>query len=288
MQAAVTGASGHMGTAVISALKGRDGVTPIAVARTPAKAEHLGVEVRAGDYDDGAQLEAAFRGVDAALLVSGMAPPEQRLLQHKRVIDAAEQAGVKRLVFAGILVTESGSGFNAVQQTSIATEEHLKQSELEWVIGRNGIYIEPDLEYVDTYRNAGEITNCAADGRCAYTCRPELALAYAQMLIEPMHVGETYVLAGQAITQTELAAAINDVFGTDLTYESMSVEQYRKERQAALGEFIGAVIAGIYEGIRNGAMDVDSDFARVVGRAHQLPTEMMRAWAATHKTTGAI
>lgn len=288
MKVAVTGASGHMGSAVISALKGRDGITPIAVARTPTKAEDLGVEVRAGDYDDASQLEAAFRGVDAALLVSGMAPPEQRFLQHKRVIDAAERVGVKCLVFAGIVVTEAGAGFNAVQQTSIATEEYLKQSNLEWVIGRNGIYIEPDLEYVDTYRKVGKIINCAADGRCSYTCRPELALAYAQMLIEPRHTGETYVLAGQAITQTELAVAINDVFGTHLTYESMSVDDYRRERQAALGGFIGAVIAGIYEGIRHGAMNVDSEFARVVGRAHQSPTEMMRAWAATHKTTGAI
>lgn len=277
-----------MGSAVISALKGRDGITPIAVARTPAKAEHLGVDVRAGDYDNRSQLEAAFRGVDAALLVSGMAPPEQRFLQHKHVIDAAERVGVKRLVFAGIVVTEAGAGFNAVQQASVATEEYLKQSSMEWVIGRNGIYIEPDLEYLDAYRKVGKIINCAAGGRCAYTCRPELALAYAQMLIEPRHVGETYVLAGQAITQAELAAAINDVFGTDLTYESMSVDDYRNERQAALGGFIGAVIAGIYEGIRNGAMNVASDFARVVGRAHQSPTEMMRAWAAMHKTTGAI
>lgn len=289
MKAAVTGASGQLGSAVVAALKGREGITPIAVARTPAKAKHLGVEVRAGDYDDGPQLEAAFRGVDAVLLVSGMAPPEQRLLQHKRVIDAAERAGVKRLVFSGIVVTESASGFNAVQQTSTATEEYLKQSSLEWVIGQNGINMEPDLEYLDAYRKLGKITNCAADGRCAYTCRAELALAYAEMFIEPKHLGKTYVLAGQAITQTELAAAINDVFGTNLTYESMGVDEYRKERQAALGDFIGAVISGIYEGIRNGAMDVDSDFARVVGRAHQSPTEMIRAWAAEYKTaTGVI
>ncbi|MDA1237305.1 MAG: NAD(P)H-binding protein, partial [Acidobacteria bacterium] len=233
---------------MISALKNRAGIRPIAVARTPAKAERLGVEVREGDYDNGPQLEAAFRGVDAVLLVSGMAPPAERLVQHKRVIDAAERAGVKRLVFAGIVVTESGNGFNAVQQTSTATEEYLKRSNLEWVIGQNGIYIEPDLEYLDNYRKAGKIANCAADGRCAYTCRPELALAYAEMLSEPRHLGETYVLAGRAITQSELAAAINDVFGTNLTYESMGVEECRAERQAALGDFIGAVIAGIYEG----------------------------------------
>lgn len=282
MKVAVTGASGQLGSAVVDALKERAGITPVAVARTPEKAKHLGVEIRAGDYDDGPQLEAAFRGVDAVLLVSGMAAPDERLPQHKRVIDAAKQAGVKRLVFSGIVVAESGGGFKPIQQASIATEEYLKQSGLQWSIGQNGIYIEPDLEYLPTYRKAGKISNCAGGGRCAYTCRSELSLAYAQMLTDETHVGKTYVLAGEPITQEELTASINEVFGTNLQYESLSVVEYRSERQVVLGDFLGSVIAGIYEGIRNGAMDAGSDFGRVVGRPHQSPVEMMRAWAAVH------
>ena len=46
---------------------------------------------------------------------------------------------------------------------------------------------------------------------------------------------------------------VNDAFGTDLNYRAMSVAEYRDERIAELGEFMGNVIAGIYEGIRNGA-----------------------------------
>jgi NAD(P)H dehydrogenase (quinone) len=163
---------------------------------------------------------------------------------------AAERVGVKRLVLAGIVVAESGGGFNPVQQVSIATEEYLKRSSLEWGIGQNGIYIEPDLEYIDNYRKAEKIANCAADGHCAYTCRPELALAYAQMLTKRTHLGETYVLAGQPITQEELAAAINEVFGTDLRYESLSVDECRSERQAALGDFLGAVDQRDGRGVR--------------------------------------
>ena len=36
-----------------------------------------------------------------------------------------------------------------------------------------------------------------------------------------------------------------------------------------LGEFMGKVIAGIYQGIRQGAYDAPSDFERAAGRAHQ-------------------
>ncbi len=282
MRLAVTGASGQLGSAVIEALKQFQGVTPIAVARSPAKAAKLDVETRAGDYDDAGQLESAFAGVDAVLLVSGMAPPDTRLGQHQRVIDSARRANVARVVFAGIVISESGGGFNPIQQVSADTEQYLKDSGLAWSIGRNGIYIEPDLEYLDNYRSAGKIVNCAGEGRCAYTCRPELALAYANLLTGGQHEGQTYVLAGQPITQRQLAECINEVFGTTLDYEPVTVEEYRRERQAALGGFLGGIIAGIYEGIRNGALDVQSEFEKVAGRPHLPPAEMIRAWKARH------
>ena len=52
----------------------------------------------------------------------------------------------------------------------------------------------------------------------------------------------------------------------------MSVAEYRQERIAELGEFLGSVIAGIYEGIRRGAADNESHFAAAAGRDH-------RSWA---------
>ena len=37
---------------------------------------------------------------------------------------------------------------------------------------------------------------------------------------------------------------------------------------AELGEFIGTIIAGIYQGIRSGAFDKSSDFTSAAGREH--------------------
>ena len=42
----------------------------------------------------------------------------------------------------------------------------------------------PDLEYMDNYQRAGMMVNCAGEGRCGYTCRPELAVAVARMPAE--------------------------------------------------------------------------------------------------------
>jgi NAD(P)H dehydrogenase (quinone) len=144
----------------------------------------------------------------------------------------------------------------------------VRGSGLAWVIGRNGIYIEPDVDYLETYRQSGGIANCAGDGRCGYTTRPELAYAYARMLTEDKHNGQTYNLHGEAITQYQLAEYLNGAYGTDLSYTPMTVGEYRENRVAELGEFLGTVIAGIYEGIRDGKADNTSHFLEAAGREH--------------------
>lgn len=104
----------------------------------------------------------------------------------------------------------------------------------------------------------------------------ELAYAYTRMLTEDQHNGQTYNLSGPAITQYELADLMNEVFDTDLQYEPMSVEAYRQQRIGELGEFMGTVIAGIYQGISNGDMDVPSDYRKATGREHISILEAMK------------
>ncbi|MEQ9438657.1 MAG: SDR family oxidoreductase [Cyclobacteriaceae bacterium] len=277
MKIAVTSASGQLGTAIIRSLIdviGKDNV--VAIARTPKHAESLGVEVRAGDYNQKAHFDQALKGVNTLLLVSGNDDPEKRKQQHANVIDAAKANGVRKVVYTSIVGPIRDSDFSPVVQSNRHTEEYLEASGLAWSIGRNGIYLEPDLEYLDHYQKDGKITNCAADGRCAYTTRSALAYAYTRMLTEDQHNGQTYNLTGPAITQYELAYMMNEVFDTDLHYEPLSVEEYRQQRVDELGEFMGTVIAGIYQGIRNGDMDVPSDYQKAAGRKHISIPDAMR------------
>lgn len=270
MKIAVTAASGQLGSEIVKAcvaLVGTENV--IALARTPAKASHLGVEVRPGDYDDRAQLTESLRSIDAVLLVSGMADPKDRIGQHRNVIEAAKAAGVRKIVYTSVQGAEEGTTFSPVIRSNRETEQDVRNSGLRWVIGRNGIYIEPDVEYIDAYRALGGIQNSAGEGKCGYTTRPELAYAYARMLTEDKHDGRTYNLHGEPLTQEELVAFLNDAFGTELEYRSMGVEEYKAERIAELGEFLGTVISGIYAGIREGAANNPSDFATAAGREHQ-------------------
>ena len=270
MTIAITAVSGHLGQAIARTLIAMPGVGPVVgLARTPAKASGLGIEVRPGDYTRPDQLKASLAGVDTLLLVSGMDAPEARIGQHRNVIEAARAAGVSKIVYTSIQGPETGTTFSPVVQSNRQTEADIRASGLAWAIGRNGIYIEPDIEYIDSYKARGEIANSAGDGQCGYTTRAELAQAYASLLTGAHLDGQTVNLHGERITQTQLTSFMNTAFGTRLVYRALTPAEYLADRTGELGDFIGGVIAGIYDGIRLGAYDNPGDFEAVTGRPHQ-------------------
>tara|TARA_R110002124_G_scaffold138576_6_gene302148 strand:- start:78091 stop:78936 length:846 start_codon:yes stop_codon:yes gene_type:complete len=279
MKIAVTSVSGQLGSAIARQLIhdfGKENI--IGIARTPKNAKHLGIEVRKGDYNSREEFNEALSGVEVVLLVSGMDKPEKRIQQHRNVIEAAKQNGVKKMVYTSIIGAEENNAFSPIVQSNRQTEKDVRDSGMEWSIGRNGIYIEPDLEYIDTYVKEGEIRNCAGNGKCGYTSRTELGYAYAKMLTEDKHNWKIYNLMGKPITQAQLAENINEVYGTNLVYKSVSVEAYAEERKSELGDFMGTIIAGIYEGILKGAYHIESDFEKAAGRPHKSALEIIKTY----------
>lgn len=277
MKIAVTTAGGNLGREIIFCLKkeiGEENV--IGIARTPEKAKYLNVEIRRGDYNSRDDFNKALKGIDAVLLVSGMDHPDKRIQQHRNVIEAAKQNGVTKIVYTSIIGVDKGNAFSPIVKSNRQTEEDVRNSGIEWAIGRNGLYIEPDLEYIENYKKHGAIINCAAEGKCCYTSRTELAYAYYKLLTNDSFNGKTYNLVGAPVTQNELTNAINTAFKLSLEYKSISIEEYLQERKAALGDFLGTVIGGIYEGIRTGKFNVDSYFEKVTGRKHYSLNEMIQ------------
>ena len=281
MKIAVTAVSGKLGGAIAQALIQEIGADQvIGIARTPQKAAHLGIEIRQGDYTDRTSFENALQGVDAVLLVSGMDAPDKRIEQHRNVIEAAKSKGVNKIVYTSIVGDPERTAFAPIIQSNRQTEEDVMASGLEWAIGRNGLYIEPDLEYIAHYKEAGVIANCAGNGLCAYTSRSELGYAYAKMLTENEHNNKTYHLVGEPITQQQLAETINEVYGTSLSFQNMSTEDYMAERKEALGAFLGVVISGIYDGISNGAFNPKSDYEKAAGRPHKSVFSLIQEYQA--------
>ena len=253
MKVAVTTASGQLGGAIIRALVpeiGKENI--IGVARSPEKADLPGIEIRKGDYNSLEEFRTALNGVEVVLLVSGFDLPDKRIEQHRNVIGAAKENGVRKIVYTSILGASGDSTFDAIVNSNRQTERDIQESGLEWSIGRNGLYIEPDVEYLDTYRKEGKIANCAGDGRAGYTTRDELAYAYSRMILHNDRNGKILHLTGEPISQQELTDHLNRTFRTNLVYEEMTPEAYLDHQKSVNGEYLGPIIAGIYVKIRNG------------------------------------
>ncbi|MFC2101206.1 NAD(P)H-binding protein [Bacteroidota bacterium] len=269
MKAAVTAASGQLGSAIIKSLIyeiGADNI--VGIARIPSKASHLGIEIRKGDYKNKDEFDIALRGIDVVLLVSGMDAPDKRIGQHRNVINASKESGVRKIVYTSIFGKEGDSSFDAIVNSNRQTEKDIQKSGLEWSIGRNGLYIEPEIEYIENYKKEGKIANSAADGLASYTTRDELAYAYTQMILNDDRNRKIFNLAGEGITQTQLTDYLSRAFGTTLVYEEMSPEAYLKMQHDINGEFLGTIISGIYNKIRNGECVMESNYKEASGREH--------------------
>ncbi len=77
------------------------------------------------------------------LVVSGVAAPDERIGQHRNVIEAASTTGVGKIVYTSVEGQDEGSSFSSIVQSNRQTGQDVRERGLAWVIGRNGIYIEP-------------------------------------------------------------------------------------------------------------------------------------------------
>lgn len=280
MKVAITAVSGQLGAAIANrAIEefGKENV--VGTARTPERAKSLGIKVLKADYNSKEDFVKAFQGIDAVVLISGMGNPNDRIDQHQNVINAAKESGVKKIVYTSIIGKSGNSTFDAIVNSNRQTEVDIIASGLEFAIGRNGLYIEPDIEYLDNYIKEGKIANSAADGKCSYTSRDELATAYTRLLANNSLNGATYNLVGESITQTELVDYFNKYFKTNLIYESMTPKDYLIWQQKHNGDFLGSVIAGIYQKIRNNEFELESDFEKILGRKHKTMDEIFREYS---------
>lgn len=279
MKIAITSANGQLGRSIIKkAIQefGKNNV--IGLARTPEKATDLGIEIRKGDYNIPQHFIDGLKGIEVVLIISGNEHPDKRIEQHRNIINGAKAAGVRKIVYTSIAGNDSNSGFSAIIQSNRISEADIAKSGLQYAIGRNGLYIEPDLDYIPTYLKKGEIMNSAGNGQCGYTSREELANAYLELIKNDDLNSGTYNLFGEKITQQELTDMINAAHGIDLKYHAVSIKEYEKDRIAANGDFFGKVIAGIYEGINKGSYNLESDYEKVCNRPHKALKEIIEQY----------
>lgn len=283
MKIAVTAASGRLGHAILRELRARTELQNIvAVARSVGKVEVSGIEKRHGDYDSVLSMVTALSGIDTVVLISAPVGDWDRVRMHRNVIDAARQAGVRKIVYTSVVGNglEQGTWFWNTQQINRQTEEDLKVSGLQWVVARNGLYLEMDLRHIIHATESGVYRNVAGDGQCGYISINELAVATARLAMGEQHNGQTYSLVGPNMTQSGLVELANEVFGIKVRYETISDEEniailMKDGKIASRGIDVARMLTGCFQCIRVGAFDVPSDFEQAAGRPVKTTRQMM-------------
>ena len=225
MKIGVTGATGQLGRLVVEKLKQKVAAdSVVALVRNPEKAADLGVETRPFDYTQPETLVTSLKGIDKLLLISGN-EIGQRLPQHKAVIEAAKQAGVKQITYTSILHADSSPLGLAGEH--LGTEVAIKESGLTYTILRNGWYTENYTGSAKGAVGAGAFIGNAGDGKIASAARVDYAEAAAVVLAGEGHENKTYELAGdEAYTLTELAAEISRQTGKIVPYNNLTEAEY--------------------------------------------------------------
>lgn len=267
MTIAITGATGQLGRLVVGKLKEK--VSPseiIALARNTAKASDLGVTVREANYDQPATLEQALSGVETLLLISS-SEVGKRAAQHRNVIKAAKNTGVKRIVYTSLLHADSSP--LSLAEEHRATEAELKESGIPYTILRNGWYSENYAGSIPGALAGGAFIGSAGEGKISSATRQDFAEAAVAVLTSEGHEGKIYELAGDdAYTLSDLAAEVTRQTGKTIPYKNLSEADYADALTGfGLPDGLAQAIAGWDTDASQGALFDDSrQLSALIGR----------------------
>lgn len=249
----VTGATGTQGGAVARALLAR-GHQVRALTRDPAKGAaralaELGAEVVAGDFDDPASLRRAADGTRA---VFAMGTPfsldpatgqfdvdvDVELAQSKALVDAAQQAGTRHIVYTSVASSLDGTGIPHFESKA-AVEKHLASLDVPWTVVAPVAFLEnvstpwvaPGLaQGVYTFPLPGDL-------RLQQVAIADLAGFAVLVLEQPERfAGQRIELASVELTGIEFAAELSRRLGREVRYQEMPLDNVDPDTRA-MGEF---------------------------------------------------
>ncbi len=221
---AVTGATGLQGGAVARRLLA-EGWTVRALTRDANKPQAqalaaAGAQLAPGDMENLAELQAAFQGADAVFSVQNFWLPgvgyEGEVRQGKLVVDAAQAAGTKHFIYSSVGAAHRGEGQRHFDSKYVI-EQYLQASGLPYTILRPAAFMENNnFPWTRPYILNGMFQGLGlrAEKEMQIIAVEDIAVFVALALAQPQtYLGQTVELAGDALTEAQIAATFTKVLG---------------------------------------------------------------------------
>ena len=271
----ITGATGHLGKATINSLlnKGVPANEITALVRDENKAVELkekGVLIKIGTYNDYESLKNALQGVDKLMLISSNEMVD-RLVQHKNVINAAKENGVKHIVYTGIDIKSfEQTVIPYVSQIHKDTTDYLnEQTDIPYTLLNDTLYADMIALYSGENVLETGIFFPAGDGKSPFVARTEMGEAAAVVLTTPGHEYKEYAIAAnKAYSFEEIADMLSEIAGKEVKYHKPDLTTYIEELvKAGVPKENASFLAGFGTAIASSEFDTHrSDLETLLGR----------------------
>ncbi|HET7002421.1 MAG TPA: SDR family oxidoreductase [Puia sp.] len=268
----VTGATGHLGSAVVSQLLKKTKPSEISVlARDENKASALrtnGIDVRIGSYDDISSLDKAMQGIPKLLLISGNGP--NRLQQHKNVVNSAKKAGVAHIVYTSISIKNmKTAAIRPIMESISQTEDIIKESGLQYTILRHTLYTGGTPLFGGEKILKTGIFLPTGDGKVPFALRREMGEAAANVLLQNGHENKTYEITGTMLHSYEdVARELSALSGQTVRYTDADPSVFAtKIKDFGLPEIVNQIVEGFSADVKNHQFEkVTKDLENLLGR----------------------
>jgi NAD(P)H dehydrogenase (quinone) len=249
--------------------------------------ESAGVSVREANYDDEAGMAEAFKGGDRIYFVSGILNGPERVVQHKKVLDACVDAGVGHVIYTSFFGANRPDYHQYVLPDHTATEAYLKEMSsrlgFTYNVMRNNLYMENYLTNSVMLANLSDYLwgSNAGDGVFTPIAKDDSAACATALLLGKAEPNTDYDLTSETpVSERDICAMVAAQSGKPYVYQAMDDEEFLAYL-SALG--ISSSTQGYDSkapvlwcsndmvtnegGIRNGQMGVVShDVERLLGR----------------------
>ncbi len=273
MKILVTGATGHLGSAVIQNLIKKIPTQQISIITRNegkrAEFESKGFNAFIGDYQNKSSLERAMLEVDTVLLISS-GDQGNRMQEHRNVIDSAVNVGVLNIAYTSRCLHDRSTLANKLMVEHFFTEDYIIESKLNYTFFRNILYMDAIPQFIggNVVLEKG-IFLPAGDGKISFALRSEMGEAMANVLLNETFESKVYNFTGnKTYSFYDVATALTALSRKEVKYndiETIAFKNMMKQRNLP-DQVIEKITDFITDIKHNQEADIYSDLEKHLGR----------------------
>jgi len=269
----VTGASGKLGQLVAAELAQQGAAPDVTLGSRNsdglASFAQQGFKTARFDFEAPDTMRRALAGHDRLLMISGDAPVDERIRQHKSAIDAAKAAGIKFIAYTSFTNAATKSLFTFAK-IHAETEAYIKASGLAYRFLRDNQYAENIASTVAHAKETGAFAVYGSKGKVAYVTRADVAKAAVAALLTPPNGGETFEITGpRAYDAAEIAEILSRKWGRPVAAAELPRDALVAIfKQLQWPPFVIEAIVSLHEATAAGELaSASGDYQRLTGKA---------------------